>query len=135
MNRINPLHIGVLLVFILLFVLFKLNDAKNELTEVRQSYKETKEIALGLSGLKEVYEEKAKVQKALKRVLEQSSLGSAKIEQDIKTTSILLRSSSMDLEALNSLMSKLLNGLYTIKAMEIKKLSATNVSFEMEITW
>ncbi len=135
MNRINPLHIGVLLVVILLFCAYKLSSAKTELAEARDSYKETKEISLRLSGLKEVYEEKDKVEKALKRILEQPSLSAAKIEQEKKSTGIIISSKEMDLDAINSLMSKLLNGLYSIKTVEIKKLSPTSASLVMEITW
>ncbi|MFA6136544.1 MAG: hypothetical protein WC667_00520 [Sulfurimonas sp.] len=135
MNRINPLHIGVLLVVILIFFAYKLSSVKSELTEARDSYKETKEISLRLSGLKEVYEDKDKVEKALKRILEQPSLSTAKIEQEKKSTGIIISSKDMDLDAINSLMSKLLNGLYSIKTVEIKKLSPTNASLVMEITW
>jgi len=135
MNRINPLHIGVLLVVVLLFFVYKLSGAKSELIEARDSYKETKEISLRLSGLKEVYEEKEKVEKALKRILEQPSLSAAKIEQEKKATGLIISSQNMELDALNSLMSKLLNGLYNIKTVEIKKLTPTTASFMMEITW
>lgn len=135
MNRINPLQIGAVLVVVLLFLALKLSSSKEELAEASASYKETKEIAIRLSGLKEVYEEKEKVQKALKRILEQPSLKSAKIEQETKSSGVILTSQNMDLDALNSLMSKLLNGLYNIKTVEIKKLSATNASLHMEIIW
>ena len=39
MNRINPLHIGALLIAILLFSMFKLSSVTSELKEVKLDYK------------------------------------------------------------------------------------------------
>lgn len=135
MNRINPLHIGIFLLVVLMFFALKLSSAKSELAETKVSYAETIALSKRLSGLKEVYEDKEKVKSALKRILEQPSLKSAKIEQEMKKTGLALSSQLMDADALNSLMSKLLNGSYNISALKIKKLSPTNVSFYMEISW
>lgn len=135
MNRINPLHIGAVLVVLVLFFAFKLSASKEELLLAQAEYKETS-LALGeLSSLSSAYMGKDEVKKSLQRILMQPSLKSANIEQSIKANSLLLRSSSMDKDALNSIMGKLLNGAYDIASFEIKKLSDTKASFEMEIKW
>ena len=135
MNRINPLHIGALLLVVLLFSIFKLSSAKSDLVKVKEEYKEVRELATSLSGLKTVYADKKSVKKALERVLKLSSLRSANIQQKSKKSGVTLSSVSMDKNALNSLMGKLLNGAYQINSFKIKKLSDSKVSFEMEIKW
>jgi len=135
MNRINPLHIGALLLVVLLFSLFKLSSAKSDLVEVKAQFKETQELVTKLSGLKSVYADKKSVKKSLSRVLNLSSLRSANIVQKSRKNGVTLSAASMDKNALNSLMGKLLNGAYQINSFKIKKLSDSKVSFEMEIKW
>ena len=135
MKHINPLHIGLLLLVILLFSMFQLNGAKAALEEASGEYASTKEIVNQLSGLKAVYGDKDKVKKSLKRVLGLASLRSANISEKSIKNGIELSSQSMDKKAVDSLMGKLLNGTYNINKLKIKKLSDEKVSFEMEIKW
>ena len=135
MSRINPIHIAILLIVILLFVVLLLGSAKNELAEAKSEYKKTEEVASKLLGLKGAYGDKKELQKSLKKLLALSQLRSAKIEKTIQKNSILLRSESMDKNALNILMGKLLNKAYNISSLQIKKQSSSSVSFEMEIKW
>lgn len=135
MNRINPLHIGILLVVVLLFFVFNLSHAKSELAEAKELYKETLALSSHLSELKEVYDDKEKVKKTLSKILEQPTLKSAKIVQEVKNSGITLSSESIDADILNSLMSKLLNGSYNINALDIKKISPTNATLFVEVLW
>ena len=135
MNRINPLHIGIALVLVLLILVINLSGAKNELSEVKETYKQTNRLATELSGLKSVYDNKNKSKSAVLKILNQSSLRSASIQQNLKKSSIIISSESMDLKALNMLLGKLLNGAYNITSMDVKKLSETKVSLDMEIKW
>ncbi|DAB29472.1 MAG TPA: hypothetical protein CFH84_09285 [Sulfurimonas sp. UBA12504] len=135
MNRLNPLYIGVGLVLLALLLLLKLSSAKEELLLAKADYKETS-LTLGeISSLSSAYMSKDEVKKSLQRILSQPSLKSANIEQNIKNNTFFLHSSSMDKEALSSLMGKLLNGAYNIGAFEIKKLSENKASLEVEIKW
>lgn len=135
MNRLNPLYVGAGLLLLTLLLLLKLSNAKEELILAQADYKETSLALNELSSLSSAYMGKEEVKKSLQRILSQSSLKSANIEQSIKSTSLLLRSSSMDKDALNSLMGKLLNGAYDISSFEIKKLSENKASLEVEIKW
>lgn len=135
MNRINPLHIGLLLVVILMFLLFNLSNTKSELAEAEKAYTQTAKLSTRLSGLKEVYDDKERIKSSLKRILDQSALKSAKIEQELKKAGIIISSQDIDINALNFLMSKLLNGSYNISTLKITKLSKTNASLYLEITW
>lgn len=135
MNRMNPLYVGVLLLFVIIFLLFKLGGAKDELSEVKEEYAKTAKLATSLSGLKNIYANSKKSKKALRKILALSSLRSANIMQNDKKSNIILTASSMDKKSLNLLMGKLLNASYNITSMQIRKLSNDKVSMKMEIKW
>lgn len=135
MNRLNPLHIGAILIVLLLFFAFKLSGAKEELALATVEYKETSLTLDELSSLNTAYLGKEEVKKSLQRILAQPSLKDAQVTQKLKNNTILLSASSVDKEALNSLMGKLLNGAYDIGSFNIKKLSENRASFEVEIQW
>jgi len=135
MNRINPLHLGLLLIVILIFVIFKLNNAKVELLEAKESYKETLIVAKELTDLKKVYADKKKLKKTLQRILQLSSLRSAKIVKTSKKTYMILSSKSIDKKALNILMAKILNANFNLNSLKIKRLSEKKASLYMEIKW
>jgi len=135
MNRINPLYVGLLLVMLLLVLYVKLSGLKTELKEAKNSYKESELLAKNLSALKNVYANKSKSKASLLRILSQSSIKSANIQKKETKKGMKLSASKMDAKVLNSLMSKVLNGSYQITSLKIKRLSTTQVSFEMEIKW
>jgi len=135
MKNINPLHLIVLLLVLTVFLYFKLDSAKDELADVKESHQETLHLATQLKDLNNVYADKKRVEKALSIILKQHSLRSAKIEQEQKNNGVVISSNSMNKIALNSLMGKLLNGSYKIHSLSIKRLSDTKVSFKMEIRW
>ncbi|WP_304546060.1 hypothetical protein [Sulfurimonas microaerophilic] len=135
MNQVNPLHIGALLVTVLLFLFFKLNTLKEELLEAKLQYQESKKVAVKLNGLEEVYGDQKKINSSIQRVLRQPSLKSAELTQKTTKDSIKITTESMNADALNSLMGKVLNGSYNISALNIKKLGDDKASLEMEIKW
>ncbi len=135
MNRINPLYLALLLVVVLLMLVFKVSNAKDELLEVKREYKSTLALVDELTALKKVYTDKNKVQKELKRVLNNSMMKNAQVQQHTTKRAMSLSSKSMDIKALNYLMGKILNSSYNITSLTIKKLSDEKVSLQMEITW
>lgn len=135
MNQINPLHIGALLLVILLYLLYTLQNTKEELQEEKLLYAKSEQLALELHGLKESYGDGKKTVAALERLFSQSALKSAAFELKKEKKSLKISAKSVDLKTLNRVMAKLLNSSYNIKEMQIKKLSDTKASFEMEIAW
>ena len=125
MNRINPLYLGAFLVFLLLFLSFKLSSSKSELAETKESYKESFKLSSELSGLKNVYTKKINL----------SSLKSESVVQKNIKSGVILNSKSMSANELNALMGKVLNGAYNITELKIKRLSPTKVSLHLEIKW
>jgi len=125
MNRINPLYLGLFLIILLMFVFMKLSNAKSELAETKEAYKESLKLSTELSGLKKVYSGVNKL----------PPFRSASLVQKATKTGVTISSENMNIQELNSIMSKLLNGAYNITTFEIKKLSATTVSLHLEIKW
>lgn len=135
MNQVNPLHIGGLLIVLLIYSFVHLGGLKQELEEVERSYKESEKLAVNLSSLKDVYANKIKIKSSLDRVLAQTAVKSAKLSVKKEKKSIIIKGESVDARALNTLMSKILNGSYNITKLTIKRLSDTKASLDLEIQW
>ena len=135
MNRINPLYLALLLLFVLLMLVFKLENAKSELSEAKEEYKATAALVSELSGLKKVYADKKKVKKELVRVLNNPLLKKLDMQQHTTGSAMRIDIKSIDAKALNYLMGKVLNNSYNITALTIKRLSDEKASLQMEIKW
>jgi hypothetical protein len=125
MNRINPIYVIIFLVGLLVVLFFKLNGIKNEFSEVKQSYKESLDLATQLSQLKKVYRQKLRLPYSI----------SSKVTQKKIKNGVAISSKNMDIKTLNSLMGKILNGAYKITDLNIKRVSDTEADFYMEIKW
>ncbi len=135
MNRINPLYLALLLVVVLLMVMFKLSGAKSELLQAKEEYKDTATLVKELSTLKAVYTDKSKISRDMKRLLGNTVLKNAQIQEHTTKSGISISSQSIDAKALNYLMGKILNSSYNITSLSIKKLSDEKASVQMEIKW
>lgn len=135
MNRINPLHVAALLIMLLLFFMFKLSGAKEELSQTKALYQETLSVSTELKALNESYSDKERIRKSINLLLSHTSLKSANITQKVQSSNMFLSSASLDSTALNFLLGKVLNGAYNISSLKIKRLSEKSASLEMEIKW
>ena len=135
MNRLNPIHIAILLIVVLGFFMMKLSSAKEELSQTKELYQETLQLSTQLKGLSDTYSNKNAAKKSLEKILRHSSLKSAEIKKKVTSSSMRLSSESMSKKELNLLMGKLLNGSYNINSLKIKKMSENSASFKVEIKW
>jgi len=135
MNRINPIHIAALLIVLLFFDMLKLNAAKEELADTKESYAQTLVLAQKIKGLKSSYFNKTKVLKSINTLLRNGTVRSADITKKVTNSSILLTSDNMNIRSLNFLMGKILNGSYVISDLQIKRLTDKKASLKLEITW
>ena len=135
MKTVNPLHILVLLAVLLVFSFFQLSQAKNEHKIEKKTYEETVLLSKKLKNLNAIYSDEKSVKRSIATVLKQHSLKSTSIKQTIGKSSLIISVKSMDKTALNSLMSKILNGSYNVHSFKIKRLSENRASFTMEIKW
>lgn len=135
MNHINPIHILALLAVVIFLLFVKLGQAKDELQIAQDSYNETAELVMKIKGLKGIYDAKMQTKKALERILRQSSLAGANIQKKTTSRNIVLTAESIDKRALDSLMSKILNGTYRINLIDIRRLSNEKASLKLEIKW
>ena len=135
MNRINPLHIIVLLTVVILFLFWQLSHIKSEFHEEEQAYSKSEKIAKELRAYKKFYKDKKRVKKALNTILSQASLKDAHLKIIRKQTTLRVESKAITLHALNSLISKIFSGGYAIKKLDIKNVDTTHASLKMEIQW
>ena len=135
MNRINPIHIAALLIVLLFFIMLKLNAAKEELADTKESYAQTLVLAQKIKGLKSSYFNKTKVLKSINTLLRNGTVRSADITKKVTNSYILLTSDNMNIRSLNFLMGKILNGSYVISDLQIKRLTDKKASLKLEITW
>ncbi|SFV70789.1 hypothetical protein MNB_SM-5-1485 [hydrothermal vent metagenome] len=135
MNRINPLQIILLLIVLVAFIVVKLHNAKEELVDAKSSYEKTVVLADKIEGLKSSYFDKTKIQKGINRILRSSLLRASNINKRVTHSSILLTSQNMNINSLNFLLGKILNGNYVVNRLEIKQLSDRKASLQMEIKW
>jgi len=125
MNRVNPFYLALLLVVVILLLVFKLSGARTDLAEAKNSVKETTKMATELSDLKKVYVKEMNL----------AVFNSKSLVKTTTKTGITIRAKEIDSKELNSIMGKLLNGAYNIKALKIKKISDTKASLYLEIKW
>ena len=135
MNQINPIYIGLLLVVFLFLSIFKLGEQRIELFDAKQSYKTTQKLTSELKDLKNIYSNRTKIKKELQGILNNPMLKASSLVNKFTNSGVKVSSKSMDLNALNKLMGKILNASYNISSFKIKKLSDTKVSLSMEIKW
>ena len=135
MSRVNPLHIIILLVVVVLFGFFKLSTIKSELQEEQKSYQVSQKVATELLAYKKLYGDKKRVINGLRKIIKAPALKAANIELLRKSKSVELRSDSIELRELNRLFSKILNGAYEIKRFTIKSLDSRHASVMVEIAW
>jgi len=135
MNRVNPIHITILLIVVLLFMMFKLNAAREELSDAKESYAQTLVLAQKMKGLKSSYFDKTKVVKSINMLLRNATVRSAGITKKVTNSSVLLTSDSINIRSLNFLMGKILNGAYVVSDLQVKRLSDKTASLRLEIKW
>jgi len=107
MNRINPIHIAILLIVVLGFFVMKLGSAKEELSQTKALYQETLQLSTQLKGLREVYSDKNGVKKSLAKILRHKSLSSYSIKKKTTNSGILISSDSINKIGLNLLVGKI----------------------------
>lgn len=135
MSRINPLYIGVLLLVLSIFLIFRVAKADNELLKAKEDYKETSTICVELKELENIYADEKKIKESLEKILKTPVLKDAGFSSKIKNSGMEISSKSTDIKVLDIFMNRLLNGSYNITKLKIKRLNDTKVSIYAEISW
>ncbi|MEO1954890.1 MAG: hypothetical protein ABGW74_09310 [Campylobacterales bacterium] len=135
MNRINPIHIFILIVVLFGFFTFKLNQTKEELRNIKNEYKKTLDVAIQIDAFKKSYKNKTQIKKKINKILKSHTLRKVNITKEIKNSKIILKSKEMDIASLNYLMGKVLNSTFIVSKLSIKKINNKKATFMMEIQW
>jgi len=134
MNRINPLHILLLLLTIIIFLIVQLTHQKENFMHEKSALSETQKMAEEIKGLKYLYANKNKTKKTLRRILKQVSLVK-KIVQKPTKDGVKLTATSLQLKEVNRLTTKIFNEGFHVTMLKIKKKDLKHVSLKMEILW
>lgn len=133
MRQINPLYLLLLLVVVLMIIVVRLDHAKNEQLGLKEELRKTEQMGERIRALKGSWQSASQTKKELQRLLRSAPLRQSEIVQTTAGGSIELSSASMDAQALEYLLNKLLNGSYTLKKLTLKRLDAKRASLQLEI--
>jgi len=133
MNKVNPLHILLLLVVITLFLIVQIQTSKQELEEEKRALVQSKELALKTRTYRELY--KGKNRQQIQRVLLQPFFKNAGVHIQRKKNSYIISASALSLSVLDALMNKIFNGAYKIEKLNIKRIDEKHAALALEITW
>jgi hypothetical protein len=135
MKRVNPLHIIALLSVLILFLFSQIITLKSEIKEAKDEIKERRRIATELLAYKRVYGDKEHNKRALKKILQQPSFQKAGISFKEQRGSFYISAKSFTLRPLNSLLTKIFNGPYEVKSLDIKRKDEQHAQLQMEVAW
>ncbi len=133
MTRVNPLYLLGLMLFLLIFVFVKLEDAKVEQLSVKENFEKTNTLALNIVSLKKSWSIGKKNKVKLEKILRASALRDSGIVKKYKRDSVSLSAEAMDYKTSQYLLNKLLNDSFVINTMKIRRLDDLSVSLKMEI--
>ncbi len=131
--KINPLYIALLLVMALLFSVYQLDIAKQQLRDSKISLLKVEEMAQEIDALKQAWDNPKVTSSALNRILKSPQLKSANIQKTKKRGLIILSSKKANLKATNYFFVKLFNGAFILQTFNVKRLDDETVSFSVEI--
>jgi hypothetical protein len=134
-NRVNPLHIIVLLSVFILFLFFQISALHRDIKEEKRALYETQKVATELLSLKRIYGDKQHLKKALQRILTQPSFKKSKIEAKYDKHGVSIVAKMLSLSLLNSLMSKIYSAPFTIEKLTIKRVDSEHADLKLEIVW
>ncbi len=132
--KINPLYLALLLVLALVFSIYQLSQAKEQLHESKRALIKIESMAEDIVALKRAWDDPKVDRSNINRLLRSPQLKSANIQTIKKRGLLILKSKKANLKATNYFFVKLFNGAYTLKTFNIKRLDTENVSFEVEIS-
>lgn len=135
MNRVNPLHVTVLLLIIIVFLFTKILNIQSDIAKERQAFVKNQHIAKKLYAYKKLYVNNQQSRESLKKFFSQKSLKQTKLKLLYHDNTLGIITKSISLDSLNALISKILNTGYRIKLIEIEQIDETHAKVHMEIIW
>ena len=135
MKKINPLYIGAFLLFLLVFSIVELLKTKDEIVQAQADFRETKELALSLHGIKKVYDAKQSQQRTLMQLVNYLKSKGADVSQSSEANSMRISAKELDRKLLDHFIGKLLNTSYKIKSLKIERIDDKKAQLDLEIQW
>jgi len=133
MNKINPLYIIGLLLFLLILLVYKNGtlETKLQTQEIinKQTLKEAKEIA----SLKRAFKSANRNKTALNSILNHPQLKKYSVQKEVSKTSMSIKLENINKKAFDTLSSKLFNSTLKIDSFAFERMNENNISVEAEV--
>ncbi len=133
MNQINPLYLMALLMTILIFAGYQLEQAKEKQQQLHEKLSVIHQMGERTAVLKAHWENRSETQKRLQQLLNTTELYQSGIEVDFKAAAVSLSAKSANTSAVEYLINKVLNGTYTVTKLELKRLDGAHASLKLEL--
>jgi hypothetical protein len=134
-KRVNLLYIIALLSIVILLLFLKIGEMKSTLAEKQAILKESKELVAQQLAYKRAYGDKDYSRRAFERIVTQPSFQKAGVHFTATPKGMKISAKRVTLRVLNSLMTKIFNGPYKIKILNIKRDNPNSADLRMEIVW
>jgi hypothetical protein len=132
-KQINPLYIALLFVVVLAVVILKLSDANSTHNASVAALQETEVTARRIVALQKDWDRGEQSTAPLDRLLNSAPLQGTELVKKRKRNRVMITAASINKQAADYLLNKLLNNTYVIKALEIRRLNAQQASLYVEV--
>jgi len=133
MNKINPLYIIGLLLFLLILLVYKNGTLETKLQTQelinKQTLKEAKEIA----SLKRAFKSANRNRTALNSILNHPQIKKYSVQKEVSKTSMSIKLENINKKAFDTLSSKLFNSTLKIDSFAFERMNENNISVEAEV--
>jgi len=133
MNKINPLYIIALLLFLLLLLVYKNSSMQTKLQTVeinnKNSLKEAKEIA----SLKRAFKSENRNKTALNSILNHPQLKKYNSQKEVSNSRMSITLENIDKKAFDTLSSKIFNSTLKIDSFMFERVSENNITVKAEV--
>lgn len=133
MNKINPLYIIALLLFLLLLLVYKNSTMQTKLQTVeinnKNSLKEAKEIA----SLKRSFKSENRNKTALNSILNHPQLKRYNAQKEVSKSRMSIKLENIDKKAFDTLSSKIFNSTLKIDSFIFERINENNITVEAEV--
>ena len=133
MNKINPLYIIGLLLFLLLLLVYKNSTMQNKLQSQQLSNKQTLSQAKELNSLKKAFKSKKRNQTTFESILNHPHLSKYSAQKDTSKSRMSVNLENLNKKAFDTLSSKLFNSTLKIDSFIYNRMNEHNISVEIGV--
>jgi len=133
MNKINPLYIVALLLFLLIIVVYKNSSMQEKMQYQQTMNKQTLQEAKELASLKKAFKSEGRNRAMFESILNHPHLKKFNVEKDVAKGRYEIKYENLNKQAFDALSSKLFNSTLKIDSFTFNRLNDNNISVKAGI--